>query len=523
VAILRLKQAQYALSDGRLDEAFDLAQSDKVTEHQQGQKLLTDLAGRFTRRGRDHLDAGRTAEALADCEKAVKLAGNLDQVAELRRDVCSTISDRRAAGKLHAAHLNQAQHHLDNGRLSAGRKMLEGLTGDHAADLLKVRARGKQLELDDALLKANKALESDDVEAAVNIVLRTKSTDRQDHKLAEVMFRIKKNSIETIREKVVVGRVDLAESLLLKIETFITESIDLEDLHRTVQQCQAAAKWLHQGRPREAIAILEQLRTRLPEAEWIRETLKTVRETADGLDTALAGPLGLVGGESKPKSDSRSQKEKRVGQSPTPHVPDVGFDSENALPETFVLQIDGVGSFMVARNARVSIGPISHTQRPEIGLVAPADCPVAMIERNDSDYFIRSHSPIGLNDEVLKNKLLTEGDRVTLSNRCRFKFSRPNPASGTAKLVLSSARMGNPDIRQIILMDREIIIAANSAAHIQTPDYPSKITLVLQGDKLICQSAEMIQVQGQNHDCSEGLPFNRNLQIGQLSLIIKEV
>ena len=83
--------------------------------------------------------------------------------------------------------------------------------------------------------------------------------------------------------------------------------------------------------------------------------------------------------------------------------------------------------------------------------------------------------------------------------------------------------MGNPDIRQIILMDREIIIAANSAAHIQTADCPSKITLVLQGDKLICQSAEMIQVQGQNHNSSEGLPLNRNLQVGQLSLIIKEV
>ena len=84
-----------------------------------------------------------------------------------------------------------------------------------------------------------------------------------------------------------------------------------------------------------------------------------VREAADGMDTALAGPLGLVGGESKQKLDIKPQKEKRVGQSPTPHVPDMGFDSENVLPEKFILQIDGVGSFMVARNARVSIGPIS--------------------------------------------------------------------------------------------------------------------------------------------------------------------
>ena len=79
---------------------------------------------------------------------------------------------------------------------------------------------------------------------------------------------------------------------------------------------------------------------------------------------------------------------------------EAGDESTNVLPGIFVLQIDGVGSYLVVRNAQVSIEPISHTQRPEIGLVTQPDCPVVMIERNDGNYFICSSVPIVLNDEV---------------------------------------------------------------------------------------------------------------------------
>ena len=75
VLILRLKRAESAIADGRLDEAFDIVQSDDIKQHRNGQRLIGQLARAFTKRGRENLDAERIQSALADCNKAEKLAG----------------------------------------------------------------------------------------------------------------------------------------------------------------------------------------------------------------------------------------------------------------------------------------------------------------------------------------------------------------------------------------------------------------------------------------------------------------
>ena len=62
---LRLKQAETALKDGRLDEAFDLLHSSEaLRQHRRGQSILTQLTQQLAERGRDHLTAGRLQEAL---------------------------------------------------------------------------------------------------------------------------------------------------------------------------------------------------------------------------------------------------------------------------------------------------------------------------------------------------------------------------------------------------------------------------------------------------------------------------
>ena len=45
--ILRLKQAETAVADGRLDEAFEIVQSEQIRQHRRGQKLIGRLAGAF--------------------------------------------------------------------------------------------------------------------------------------------------------------------------------------------------------------------------------------------------------------------------------------------------------------------------------------------------------------------------------------------------------------------------------------------------------------------------------------------
>ena len=78
--ILRLKQAETAVADGRLDEAFEIIRSEQIRQHRRGQKLIGRLARAFAKRGRENLDAERIQLALNDCNRAEKLAGNIDEV-----------------------------------------------------------------------------------------------------------------------------------------------------------------------------------------------------------------------------------------------------------------------------------------------------------------------------------------------------------------------------------------------------------------------------------------------------------
>jgi len=60
VLILRLKQAESAIADGRLDEAFNIVQSEEIKQHRRGQKLIGRLARAFAKRGKENLDSEDT-------------------------------------------------------------------------------------------------------------------------------------------------------------------------------------------------------------------------------------------------------------------------------------------------------------------------------------------------------------------------------------------------------------------------------------------------------------------------------
>jgi len=192
------------------------------------------------------------------------------------------------------------------------------------------------------------------------------------------------------------------------------------------------------------------------------------------------------------------------------------------LPQRFVLQIDGAGSYLVFRDRIITAGPVSSSQRPDVGLVADPDMPVAKIERVDEDYFIHSQDSIQVNSKPVKDKLLANGDRVELSLRHIMKFNLPNAASTTGCLDISSGRLCHPDIRKVILMDRDILIGPSMAEHICTAQAQSKITLYLNQDRLLCRSDEQILVNNKPLDPRHGLVMNTPIKIGQLSLVLTE-
>jgi len=521
VLILRIKQAECALADDRLDEAFAIAQADDVRRHRQGQRLIGRLTRAFIRRGRQNLDAGRLQPALADCNKAEKLAGNASDAAQLREMVCRAIVEKQNGHQQDAFRVAQARKNMADGWLSVGEQILaEAPEDDAQAHLLKQELAAARLHTDDAVAKAEQALKHGDIEAAVDYIRAGGITKNRNGQVGQLLRQISRQAGEQARVSLEQGRVDRAQSLLQRLAPLGIDGDEITELRRAVTQCHQAAEFVATGQPGAALPLLRKVKAVYPSATWLDKAVSEVRQAAEALEELDAGPLGLSiadaagcqGGE-QPNTSAQCRVER-------PEVAMPEIDDNCELPSGFVMQMDGIGSYLVFRQSRVTIGPISSSGRPTLGLMAEPSLPVISIERVDGDYFLRGAQAIQINGQAVTEKMLTDGDTIALSPRCRLRFRRPNPASTTAVLVLAGARLGRPDIRHVILMDRDVLVGPFTNNHVQTEHLEKTITFFCQNGRLLCRADEPVSVDERPMQPEKGLTVDKPIRIGKLSMVL---
>jgi hypothetical protein len=99
----------------------------------------------------------------------------------------------------------------------------------------------------------------------------------------------------------------------------------------------------------------------------------------------------------------------------------------------------------------------------------------------EDDYFLRSTTGAS-------GKLLSGGDKINISPRCRFVFNVPNPSSTTAVLDLTAGRLPRADMRRVILLDRDLIIGPGPASHIRADHLTESVVLQVRDGVLRCGS-----------------------------------
>jgi hypothetical protein len=537
VLILRLRQAEYAMADSRLDEAFEIVQSPAIRQHRRGQKLTGKLARAFVKRGQENLSAERIQQALTDCNKAEKLAGNLPAVAALRTAICKAIEEKRYGDQQDAFKIAQAQNDIENGRLSAAERILTGGSdGNGKAGTLKQQAALARLQMDEAITKAQQALQRDDVETAIDIVLPPSGllrSTRSSHndKLSELLSRIRDIAANRIREELNNGRLDLAQALYQRVAPLADGCSNISQLQLALGHCRRAAEFVAQGRPREASRLLRQVKAICPSAKWLDPATQQTAQAAVLLDELSAGPLGLntlegSGGDKRsdvgPTENDRLADSGNANRNRFPGVVTSNHQYESAFASKFVLQIDGVGSFLVLRDPRVTVGPVSSSARPTVGLIADPYLPTLVFERSDGDYFVRCSDTFQVDDKPTTEKLLNNGNRIALSPRCSVKFNLPNPASTTAVVTLSNARINRADVRRIILMERDILLGPSLSAHIPIESLSKKAALFIQNGRLLCKTEEAVMVDGHALNSQTGLPMKKQVKIGPIAIVLTE-
>jgi tetratricopeptide (TPR) repeat protein len=519
--ILRIRQAEVAADAGRLDEAYDLVQRDpRFKAHRRGQEAITRIVSAYVRRGREHLTEGRLSQTGADCEKAGRLGGDSPDVVQLRSDLQAAYDAKRRGERDAAVALVAAKRHVEAGALSVGARLV-ATVDDSRARRLMTDIDDHRSRLEAAIAAAGAAQERGDLSAAADAVARARAIAPNDARIAEVACVVSESLSHQIQSEIETGRIDRAVAsadLLLKADP---DATILREAERALEFCRRAWECVEHAKPHDAAEALRRASVLFPKAKWIADTLKLLEVVTEATTHLRAGPLAFIAdselreGEAPAEPKLHHATHPRLGRS---HA----LQSESCiLPERFILQVDGAGAFLVVRNGITKIGPISSAAMPEVALIADATAPAITIERVEDDYFLRSPSPITVNDKPVTEALLTSGDRICLSPRCRFTFSLPHAASTTAVLDLVGARYPRGDVRRVILLDRDVVIGATATAHVRASGLTEPLMLNLRNGLL--RPSLPATASGKPLGREEGLPLGVPVSAGGAGFVITRV
>ena len=265
-----------------------------------------------------------------------------------------------------------------------------------------------------------------------------------------------------------------------------------------------------------------------PEAGWVEAVKAQAHQAAAAWDALGTCPLALLTPESaRPPQRRETVEADTVAESgaaprPTPRPAAKAADG-SALPQRFLLQVDGAGSFLVVRGAAVSVGPVSSSRLCDVGLLARANLPVALIERLDDDYVLRSDGDVRVNDQPVTSRLLAPGDRIALGSRCTLKYRLPNAASTSALLDLTGAKLPRADVRKVILLDRSIILGPGKTGHIRADELDRPAVLHVRDGELHYQGDLAVRAGDRTLAPTEALPLDTPIHIGPLSVVLTQV
>ncbi|CAN5682985.1 hypothetical protein BH09PLA1_BH09PLA1_35290 [soil metagenome] len=293
--ILRIRHAETALADGRLDEAFELVREPKLRGHRRGQDLATRLVDAFTKRGREHLAAARFAAALTDCEKAQQLAGDQPQLIALRTEAMDAATNQRRAERIKANAVAAARDEMDNGRLAAGERLLAvaSVHDTRAGQLLQELGQRHNL-VDSAVKGADDALDRDDIDAALVELDRARHADRSDKRIKELSDRLKHVLRDRLSDAIEEGRLDRADSLGQRLIRVDEQGAESQHLLAALAQCKSAWERIDHGRVHDAEEVCRRLIVQFPKAKWLNDAVKYLSAANESMESLRTGPLGLL-------------------------------------------------------------------------------------------------------------------------------------------------------------------------------------------------------------------------------------
>jgi hypothetical protein len=512
--VVRLKAAENALRDGRLDEAYRLATAPDIREHRRGAAVLATLTERFIERARNHFRSDRFTEALIDLDRAEAGGVMKEQIAELRGHVQTVAAEQQRQEQSRRDRIEAARRRIEGGSLVAGRKMLEQANeDDHAAQQLRREADNRAAELRSILEQVESLMESGQLAAAADRLRRAKSLDAHHEAVVHVETQLCKRVLDNARDAISQGRLARASdelSCLGTLGTALPSRREFADLLATARQAAESLRAHAYADARRHVMSLARL---LPKADWVEAAAEQLRQVEEIRTALCSGPLGE-------RIDAGVAEDRPVARPSSPDdtvaIPD-RVRCDTGLPDRLLLLVDGGGSYLLLRSDRASIGRVMSGDPADVPVLSDLAERHASINRIEDDYFLLSAKEVEVGGCKTQNHLLRDGDRIVLGQGAKFTFRLPTRKSSTAVLDLSDTTKLPNDVRRVVLFRHHATVANTPGAHIRCQHAGTPLVLFERG------GAMWLRRKSDGHVDTEAvrLPLGEPIEFAGVSLVLE--
>ncbi|MCH7597019.1 MAG: FHA domain-containing protein [Planctomycetes bacterium] len=512
---VRLRAAEKAQRDGRIDEAYRLASASDLRVHKRGAAVLASLTEAFVTRARDYYRDDKFTEALMDLDRAESGGGMEREIAELRGYVRTVAAEKVRQVESRRRRLDVAQKRIERGSLAAGRDMLERAgNSDVAAGELRQQATERARDARHAIEHAERLLNSGQYADAAECVLRAKSIDSHNEAVARVEAQLCSRVLENAQAAFQEGSLGRAQSELACLGSLgkgLPQRRELKDLLLIAVE---VGKCLDRNQYADARRHAMSLARRVPNAKWIETAIEQTQKLEELRTLVAAGPFGDKLNLSSAGSGKRGKAPASLDD--TVALPAVK-GAASGLPERLLLLVDGGGSYLILRGAQASVGRAASDTPADIPLFSDVAERHANITRVEDDYFLFSARDVEVGGRRTQHELLKDGDRVVLGRKAKFTFRLPSRQSSTALLELSDTTKMANDVRRIVLFNHHAIVGSGRGAHIFCRHAGPTLVLFERS------GAMWIRAKSDGHVDTEAQPLRlgESIEIGGVSLVLQ--
>ena len=515
LVFVRLRAAEKALKDGRLDEAFRLAAAPDLREQRRAQAVLEALTERFLDRAREHFDADRFLEALEDVTRAQLGGVRKEEVGQLREHIQTVMTEKKKHDARRRGRIDAARRRADAGSLAAGRRIIEQATivDDEAKALCKDFAR-REDEVAEVIARAEDLLAHGQLAAAAERVQRARSIDAANHEITRIETALCQRVFEAAGAALMEGRLSRAGNELGCLGELGSDLPRKRELVELLSTAKEAGRLVREGAYDDALQAVMTLDRLMPGARWIKESIAQLKQLDTVRPALLAGPLGERIDVAR-SPDRAPVRNARLDETiALPNRSKTAADSTSS--DRLLLLVDGGGSYLILRSAPVTVGRVVASKPADVPIFSDLAEQHATITRVEEDYFVMSGHELQVAGRSTKHHLLSNGDRVVLGKKAKFTFRLPSRTSATATLDLSDTTKMPNDVRRVVLFDKHATIGLGPAAHIGCRHAHPPLVLFERGDSL------WIRQKSDGHVNTEAieLRLGEPIEIGGVSLVL---